>query len=344
VLGSTYDANALSSVRSNDKKLALLLCVLFAASQRLLDHILSMNNNLLLKKERLSRNKFQKNLKGISRQSKNSLKCLVKTTKAWLHHSDPENTTLFDFQNSINKEQILDAVSTCEKLSNYQSKGYYQILEGKYNDLRKYMVEFFDLNFKGAVGTESIFKAIHILRELNHNRNDTLPEDAPMHFIPKNWRYAMRKEGVISRRTWEMALYYVVKKNIASGDIYCEHSKKHRYFWNTVYSESAWSQEKSSAFKTLSLPKKFEDMLSILKKEYQTGIELAKRQLDSGEFAYLGLNGQLKLRKEDALEIPESVDLLKKMIEKILISPNFLYLLKVLIRKHLLPNKSSMQR
>ena len=107
-----------------------------------------------------------------------------------------------------------------------------------------------------------------------------------------------------------------VKRNIGMGDIYLEHSRKHQYFWNTVYSEEAWKKEKPKAFTSLDLPEKFEDMLVILKQEYEEGVELAKKNLGEDGFAYLDQNGGLKLRKEDALEIPDSVKMLKKLIEE----------------------------
>ena len=163
LLGRTYDAYALSRIKGTDKKVALLLCVLMSAAQRILDDILDMNENLLLKKERLSRNKFNQALKKINSKAKKGLKLLIKTTKQWLEHNDPENTTLSDFQESLDTKKIQEAVAACEQLSDYQSLGYYKILEGKYSDLRKYMMSFFELDFKGAVGTESIFKAITLL-------------------------------------------------------------------------------------------------------------------------------------------------------------------------------------
>ena len=47
-------------------------------------------------------------------------------------------------------KEIRDSMATCEELNTYQSTGYYKILENKYNDLRKYTVNLFDLDFKGT--------------------------------------------------------------------------------------------------------------------------------------------------------------------------------------------------
>ncbi|MBX3710225.1 MAG: Tn3 family transposase [Gammaproteobacteria bacterium] len=211
-----------------------------------------------------------------------------------------------------------DSITACEQLSIYQTSGFYRTLENKYNDLRKYMPHLFELEFKGAAGTKSILKSIEILRDLNCTKSDVLPDDAPTDFIPKIWMKAMydNQNIKLSRRTWEMALYYALKNNLERGDIYVSHSKKHRYFWNTVYSEDQWEKEKPLAFKSLGFPEKFDKLLSILKKEYFAGIDRAKCAFHERTFAYIDSNGKLKLKREDALEVPESVKTLKKLIEE----------------------------
>ncbi|TXT29487.1 MAG: hypothetical protein FD136_1852 [Chitinophagaceae bacterium] len=316
LLGRTYDASALSHISPENKKIALLLCTLSSASKNILDHILDMNSKLLAKKERISQNFYEKTLKKLNSQAKKGLKFIIKTTKQWRYHADPKNTTLFDFIETVDDKALDDSIAACEAMSTYQTSGFYQILENKYNDLRKYTTHLFELEFKGAAGTESILKSIHILKKLNDEKSNTLPSDAPTDFIPKMWKQAICNDtDGVSRRTWEMALYYAIKNNIEKGDIYLNHSKKHRYFWNTVYSESAWEKEKPLAFKSLGFPEKFDELLAVLKKEYFAGITLSKNGLKEKSFFHLDQNGKLKLKRDDALEIPESVKTLKKLIE-----------------------------
>ena len=291
---------------------------LSSASKNILDHILEMNAKLLSKKERISKNFYENQLKKMQKLAKKGLQFILSTTNQLRSHPDPKNTTLFDFIEKIDGKILDDSIAACEQLSIYQTSGFYRVLENKYNDLRKYMPNLFEFEFKGAAGTESILKSIEILRDLNHIKSDVLPDDVPTDFIPKVWMKAMHDNQNIkpSRRTWEMALYYAIKNNIEKGDIYLSHSKKHRYFWNTVYTEDQWEKEKPLAFKSLGFPEKFDELLSILKKEYFSGIDRAKGAFDEKKFAYIDPNGKLKLKREDALEVPESVRALKKLIEE----------------------------
>lgn len=315
LLGRTYDANALNQLKPESKKIALLLCMLVSASQSLLDHIADMNDQLLAKKERISKNAYQRELKNINKKAEKGVRFLVKTTKQWWHHNDPSNTSLLDFQKKISTKEMEASLTACDQLNTYQTCGYYEILERKYSDLRKYTTLFFQLDFKGAPGTENLLKAIQMLKKLNQENSNTLPKDAPIYFIPKVWQKAINKDGKLSRRTWEMALYYEVKNQIDKGDIYLEQSKKHQYFWSAIYAEDQWQKEKSHSFKTLDFPEKFEDMLVILKKEYLDGIELIKQNLSVDNFAYIDANGELSLRKDDKLILPDSVTKTKKLIE-----------------------------
>lgn len=315
LLGRTYDANALNQLKPENKKVALLLCMLVSAAQSLLDHILDMNDKLLAKKERVAKNAYNLALKKLNKQAEKGVRFLVKTTKQWWHHGDPENTSLLDFKKTISPKEMEASLTACDQLNTYQTSGYYEILERKYSDLRKYTVHLFKLDFKGAPGTETLLKSIQILRKLNQENSNTLPKDAPTHFIPKVWQKAMISDGKLSRRTWEMALYYEVKNQIDRGDIYLEKSKKHQYFWHTVYDDVQWGKEKSHSFKTLDFPEKFEDMLAILKKEYLEGIDLIQKNLGVDNFAYINAEGELSLKKDDKLIVPDSVKNAKKMIE-----------------------------
>jgi len=315
-LGKCYDTASFNSMNDKHKKYSLLTCVLLSTASQLLDYILEMNNNLLGKKERIATNKFNKVLKQATRTAKKGLRTLIKTTRELLHHENKETVTLLDFQNEVGETKLIEAVTACEQVSEYQEKGFYQILENKYIDLRKYTVNFCKLDFEGAVGTKSILQALNILRQLNRENSNKLPDDAPLDFIPKTWQKAMKVNNKTTRRTWEMALYYELKKQINSGDIYLSRSYKHQYFWDKIYKKEAWEKQAQQAFKKLGFPEKFEDMLVILKKEYYEGIELAKNNLNKESFAYINQQGELKLRKEDALIIPPSVKALKALIQK----------------------------
>jgi hypothetical protein len=147
-LGRTYDANALSNIGEPNKRIALLLCTLSAASKNILDHILEMNAKLLAKKERISKNFYENQLKKMQQQAKKGLQFILSTTKQMRSHNDPKNTTLFDFIENIDRKILDDSILACEQLSGYQSSGFYQTLENKYNDLRKYTPYLFELEFK----------------------------------------------------------------------------------------------------------------------------------------------------------------------------------------------------
>ena len=51
----------------------------------------------------------------------------------------------------------------------------------------------------------------------------------------------------------EIALGFALRDALRSGDIYLPESRRHVSFLNLVYDESQWAQERSGAYKQLSL-------------------------------------------------------------------------------------------
>lgn len=62
-----------------------------------------------------------------------------------------------------------------------------------------------------------------------------------------------REDGSIRRSVWEIGLTIAIKDKFRSVDIYLPQSKRHTSFWNLIYSEKKWEEEKLHACKELHL-------------------------------------------------------------------------------------------
>jgi TnpA family transposase len=134
-----------------------------------------------------------------------------------------------------------------------------------------------------------------------------LPDDAPTMFITAPWPAALyNDDGKLSRRAWELGVYFAVKRALKVGELYLTHSRRHRDFWEMVYNQQAWQQAKPQAYQTLQLPSQFDDVLHKLRQEFEGSVGCAQRNLERDGFARITPQGELKLCKEDALCIPPS--------------------------------------
>ena len=95
--------------------------------------------------------------------------------------------------------------------------------------------------------------------------------------MPPAWRkFLLRGDGLLDRRAWEIALGFALRDALRSGDIYLPESRRHVSFWNLVYDERQWSQERRGAYQQLSLFSEADAVRTKLSQEF----DLAARQLN----------------------------------------------------------------
>lgn len=312
-LATAYNAWDLKRM-SPEKRYSLVICLLVESYKTFLDHTMALNDKMLAEKERRSRHKFNKKLKLSRRQAREAEKVMMAALKE-MYEAKYQQILLTEFIAQLNNDAIQQAMLRCQTFHEYEEGGELQELARRYANLRKYTPRLFQLDFKAAPGSEGLLKAIEILRGLNNGSLKSIPLDAPCSFVPANWKHALKHpDGSIRQRTWELALYYAVKRAINSTDLYFPHSRHHRNFWEALYGDEVWQAQKSQAYADLKLPTAFDVLLEKLKVELEQNVQLAKKNLDKDSFAYIGKKGELRLRRDDALDIPESVEKLRQLI------------------------------
>jgi hypothetical protein len=87
------------------------------------------------------------------------------------------------------------------------------------------------LPFAAEQGNDSLIHAIDIIRKLDAGALKKIPADAPITFVPKELRRALRDQtGQINRNAWETSLALAIKDALRSGDLYLPRSKQHVSF------------------------------------------------------------------------------------------------------------------
>jgi TnpA family transposase len=315
-LARCYDARAFRRIEPSAKRYALLSCFLFEATKTLLDHIVEMNDRLLTAAERTARHRFEEKHRKVRRRARRGLSMAVTTLEALLNEEQPQQVSVSEFLDKIGFEVVRQAVHDCRALEDCEQQGLVAEIDRKYNNLRKYTPRFFRLDFGAVPGAEPLLKAIRLLHELNDGQRTRLPDDAPVGFIPGAWQTTLYdQDGNLSRRAWELGVYFETKRALRSGQLYLTHSRRHRDFWEMVYSQRDWQEAKPKAYSVLQLPNQFDEVLQRLCKEFEKSVALAKGNLGPDGFAWINPRGALKLRKDDALEVTPSVKALKERID-----------------------------
>lgn len=315
-LSSCHSIHELRKISPVCKRHALLSCFIYEASKKLLDDIINMNQNLLVKVMRESKNTYESKLKNLRKKAKEGLETTVSFVDNLFAYSDPESTSIKQAFEDAGVEKIRAALKKTKEVAVYERDGLGKILNAKYTNLRKFTPSFFDLDFAAATGSEPLLDAINIVRKLNRGEIQNIPSDTSTDSVLPIWKPLItNKEGSTNRRSWEMSLYFQIKKGLDSSDLFLINSESHRNFWETIYTKKAWDNAAPNAYSNLKLSKEFDGMLDTLTSEYEENAAMATINLTKDSFAYIGHDGDLKLRRDDALEVPESTDKLRSLIQ-----------------------------
>lgn len=317
-LAKRYDASALrrfGTKKTLNKKYALVACFLIETRKSLLDHLVAMHDQYMTDMTRKSKRKHDFKLKAGRKLAKSGLSTVLDATEIMVDAHipvDDRTTTLFE---KINEERLREALISCRAFQRLEDRGFVDQLCDHYSPFRRYFPKFITLKFDCSVGTEPLLEAIELARSLDADPKKRFPSDASCAFVPAAWLKALSKmDGSIDRRVWEIALAVAIRDALRSGDLHLARSRKHVSFWNLVYNESKWEEQKPKAYASLALPRKPTDMLSKLRTEYTEAVTMAKTELAANSLVGI-TDGKLHLKKADALEIPNSAKQLHHVIE-----------------------------
>ena len=133
--------------------------------------------------------------------------------------------------------------------------------------------------------------------------------------VPAAWRSILEQDnGTRSRRVWENALAQAVRDALRSGDLYLAESRRHVSFWQLVYEEQRWHQERGRAYAQLALTSQAQAALQRLQQEFDAVAQRTAEGMAQNGFAAIR-DGRLCLKRLDALDIPDRVRELRRVLE-----------------------------
>jgi TnpA family transposase len=185
----------------------------------------------------------------------------------------------------------------------------------RYPDLRKSLPAFLSLPFTSDTGHDDLPQAIDLVRRLDRGEIKVLPEDAPTGFVPPGWRAVLRDDhGRLRRSVWETALALAIRDALRSGDLHLPGSRRYAGFWSLVLDEPLWAAARTAAYADLGLPDRPADHLADLARAIEQAAGTFAAGLATNDFAAVE-QGQLRLRRPDALPVSPEVRRLRREIE-----------------------------
>jgi TnpA family transposase len=309
-LGRNYDAGDLRRF-AKPKRDALVACYLIEARKTLLDQIVEMNDLFLTGMNRRSRNAVENQRKSLRRRSRDGLHRVLGAVDALVAAEGSQTVTAF--RDALGTPELIQAVIACRAYERLEERGHLDAMLARYGTLRQYLPAFFGLPFQAAAGSETLLRAIEILRALDAGTRDSLTTDDPHGFVPADWRPHLITGGKLDRAIWEISLAVAVRDALRAGSLFLVQSREHVSFWNLVYDDRKWQQTREQAYQRLDLPTDGQTFLAKLTAELDQAVRAAERCLPGNRFAAVK-DGRLKLKQRDAMAIPRRLRELRATI------------------------------
>lgn len=307
-----YDGHALRRFPA-EKRYSLLVCFLADRRESLLDDLVQAHDNHMTGLMRRARHAADAEAKRLRRAAEVGLLTLVDTGDAVLAGDREESVA--GLRERIGTDRLLAAVTACRAVSVHDARGVVDAIIARDPDLRKSLPAFLSLPFASDTGSNDLRRALDIIRRLDHGEIKTLPEDAPTSFVPAGWQKVLHDErGRLRRSLWETALALAVRDALRSGDLFLPDSRRHAGFWSLVLDERLWATARASSYADLCLPDRPAEHLTELAREIGNAATTFAHGLETNTFACVE-QGQLRLRRPDALVISAEVRSLRRLIE-----------------------------
>lgn len=297
------------------KRYTMMLAFLSEAKRVLIDYIIQMHDQYISSICRECKHLHEEEMRQYKTRNEKAIDHLEKVTDYLLGQEESGKVDLkILYEQTIPKEDLRTARDDMRKYKIISRYGYAQLLQNRYNSMRKYFAEFIKLPIQSEKGSHELLRAIELIRKLDNGKLKKLPDDAPTNCIDYNIMPALRnQDGTIKRNLWEIGIAIAIKEGFRSGNLYIPDSNKYVSFWDLIYKEKEWENQRTDAYVQLGLEQDSQKAIVKLVERFHQTAKEASRKLGKDGFAEIK-GGKLKLKKKDAIETPADVERLQALI------------------------------
>jgi Tn3 transposase DDE domain len=114
----------------------------------------------------------------------------------------------------------------------------------RYPHVRRFAPAFLTtFSFRSNRRDDPLLEAVEKLRELDYRGKRSIPEDAPVGFVPARWRpHVVDGDGRIERRQWELCLLWQLRSALRSGDVWVEGARRYSDPHNFLVPKGRWPE------------------------------------------------------------------------------------------------------
>lgn len=313
-----YDAYKIKRFKPA-KRYALMVLFLDESKKVFMDYLIQLHDQYISNICRECRNTHLKNLKLYKHKNERAIDKIERFIDFVLAQEDDHSLLVSDlYSHSTQKSDLQQARNDMHEYQVLSRFGYAKLIQNRYSSMRRYFADFIRLPFLVEKGGQSLKQSIDLVRKLDQQEIAKIPSDMDIKFMDSQLTIAMRdKNGEIKRNLWEMGLALAIKDGFRSGDLYVEHSNKYASFWNLIYQDGEWQQEKENSYQSLEITQDAEIAVGEIAENFHRSAEAAANRFKNDDFADIK-NGKLVLKRKDKIDIPDDAERLQALISSYL--------------------------
>ena len=237
-----------------------------------------------------------------------------------LDEAVPHEQVRAEIFQKITPEALQAALEDCQRLMRPTDDNHFDFLSNRYNYLRRFVPAFFAVfTFSSNLESDSLIKAISLLRELDRQNKRKIPDDAPQEFISPKWmNYVFDKQGNLVRRYYEMCLLWELRRALRSGDVWLENSRRYANPESYLIPQEKWPSLRPEVCQILQLPLKGKERLQQHREALDYQLEKLHQTIKDNDKVRLDANNELIISPLRAEDLPLSAQNLQQLIGKIL--------------------------
>jgi hypothetical protein len=124
---------------------------------------------------------------------------------------------------------LRQAVEESDRIVRPLDESYLDFFETRYGYLRQFTPIFLNtFTFHSNRTPDALLEAIALLQDLNTSQRRTVPDDAPLAFVPLKWRpYVVDRRGRLDRHYYELCALWELRGALRGGNVWVQPSRRY---------------------------------------------------------------------------------------------------------------------